>query len=140
MSLYYVHSYCNILCKFCQYFTHVLLVFTGEKAKDFNSSISRLFKELKGYKWLIGIAIVLAIAGSVLSIFTPNKLSDVTDKIQEGLMGNMNITAIRNLSLLLLFLYICSAICTYIQAILMANISNKFARDLRGRISRKINR
>ena len=113
---------------------------SGEKAKDFNSAIVRLFKELKGYKILIGIAIVLAIAGSILSIFTPNKLSDVTDKIQEGLMGTMDIDSIKNICILLLFLYVCSAICTYIQAICMANVSNKFARDLRSRISTKINK
>ncbi len=112
----------------------------GEKAKDFKTATARLFKELKGYKILIGIAILLAIAGSVLSIFTPNKLSEVTDKIQEGLMGNMDLTAIKNISLLLLILYVCSAVCTYIQAVCMANVSNKFAKDLRSRISNKINK
>ena len=112
----------------------------GEKAKDFKTATSRLFKELKGYKILIGIAILLAIAGSILSIFTPNKLSEVTDKIQEGLMGNMDLTAIKNISLFLLILYICSALCTYIQAICMANVSNRFAQNLRSRISTKINK
>ena len=60
----------------------------GEKAKDFKGSIKRLVKELKGYKALIIISLILAMAGAVLSISAPNKLSEMTDKIQEGLVVN----------------------------------------------------
>ncbi len=58
----------------------------GEKAKDFKSAISRLFRELKSFRVLIAIALVLAVAGSILSILAPNKLSDLTDEIQKGLV------------------------------------------------------
>lgn len=59
-----------------------------EKAKDFKGAIIRLFNELKGFKTLILIALVLAALSSVLSIFTPNKLSDLTDMISDGLVVN----------------------------------------------------
>ena len=55
---------------------------TGEKAKDFKQAVKRLLKELKGYKVLIIISLILAIAGAVLSISAPNKLSELTDEIQ----------------------------------------------------------
>lgn len=58
----------------------------AEKAKDFKGAIKRLIQELQGFKLLIVIALVLAAAGSVLSIFTPNILSDLTDTIAEGLV------------------------------------------------------
>ena len=61
---------------------------TGEKAKDFKGAIKRLFKELKSFKLLVTIALVLAALGSVLSIAAPNKLSELTDKISEGLVVN----------------------------------------------------
>lgn len=57
-----------------------------EKAKDFKGAISRLVSELKRFKVLIILSLVLAALGSILSIFAPNKLSDLTDEISKGLM------------------------------------------------------
>ena len=62
----------------------------GDKAKDFTGAMKRLFKELKDFKILIAIALILACLGSVLSIASPNKLSELTDKISEGLVVNIN--------------------------------------------------
>lgn len=59
-----------------------------EKAKDFKGAIKRLFKELNPFKVLITFALVLAALGSILAIFAPNKLSELTDKISEGLVVN----------------------------------------------------
>lgn len=59
-----------------------------ETAKDFKGAIKRLLKELNSYKVLIIISLILAIAGAILSISAPNKLSEMTDKIQEGLVVN----------------------------------------------------
>ena len=56
-----------------------------EKPKDLKSSIKRLTKELKDFKFLIGLSIVLAIVGSILTIITPNKLSDMVDEISLGI-------------------------------------------------------
>lgn len=58
----------------------------GEKAKDFKGAIGRLFKELRGFRFLISLALVLAALGSILSILAPNKLSDLTDEISKGLV------------------------------------------------------
>lgn len=56
-----------------------------EKPKDLKSSIKRLTKELKDFKLLIGLSIILAIVGSILTIITPNKLSDMVDEISIGI-------------------------------------------------------
>lgn len=56
-----------------------------EKPKDLKSSIKRLTKELKDFKLLIGLSIVLAIVGSILTIITPNKLSNMVDEISLGI-------------------------------------------------------
>ena len=50
----------------------------NEQAKDFKSAIIRLFKELKGFKFLIILSLILAMLGSILSIVAPNKLSELT--------------------------------------------------------------
>lgn len=114
---------------------------TGEKAKDFKQAVKRLLKELKGYKVLIIISLILAIAGAVLSISAPNKLSELTDEIQKGLIIQaMDLDKIKAIAIFLVMLYSASAIFTFIQGICMTNVANYFARSLRGRISDKINK
>jgi len=112
----------------------------GEKAKDFKGAIKRLIKELGKFKVLIIISLMLAILSSILSIFAPNKLSDLTDEIQKGLMMAMDMDRIKAIALFLTGLYLCSALFNYIQAICMTSVANNFARNLRRRISEKINK
>ena len=111
-----------------------------DKAKDFKGAMKRLFSELKPFKILIFIAIVLAFLGSIMSIIAPNKLSDLTDEISKGLMGTMDMVAVKKLALTLASLYIASALFTFIQSIAMTDVANKFAKSLRTRISHKINK
>lgn len=60
------------------------------KAKDFKGAIKRLLQELSGFKKLIIISLVLAALGAMLTIVTPNILSDLTDEISKGLVLNKN--------------------------------------------------
>ena len=60
--------------------------FSTEKAKDFKSAIKRLFRELKSFRILICVALLLAVLSSILSILAPNRLSDLTDEISKGLV------------------------------------------------------
>ena len=122
----------------------------GEKAKDFKSAVKRLVKELGKFKILIIIALILAIAGAVLSISAPDRLSKLTDEIQAGIISKMengqiimpeiNMDAIKSIAISLVILYLFSAICTFIQSICMTEVANNFARSLRTRISVKINK
>ena len=113
----------------------------GEKAKDFKGAMKRLFKELKSFRVIIAIALILAILGSVLSIIAPNKLSDLTDEISKGLMNPvMDMEAIKSIAIFLATIYIFSALFTYIESLIMTDVANKFAKSLRSRISTKINK
>lgn len=58
------------------------------KAKDFKGAIKRLLQELSGFKKLIIISLILAALGAILTIVTPNILSDLTDEISKGLVLN----------------------------------------------------
>lgn len=60
----------------------------GEKAKNFKGAIARLIKELKNFKVLVIISLILASLGSILTIISPNRLSDLTDEISKGLVVN----------------------------------------------------
>ncbi len=62
----------------------------AEKPKNFKVAVSRLFKELSHFKVLIVISLILAIAGSVLSIMAPDKLKDLANEIQKGIVINQD--------------------------------------------------
>lgn len=57
-----------------------------EKSKDFFGSMKRLISNLKPWKVLMGIALVLAMISAILSLIAPNKLSDFADEISAGLV------------------------------------------------------
>lgn len=59
-----------------------------EKSKDFKGSMIRLFKNLKPWKYLMGIALVLAMVSAILSLVAPDKLSDLTDTVTAGIAPN----------------------------------------------------
>ena len=180
----------------------------NDKAKDFKGAMSRLFLELKKYRILIIVALILAMLGAVMSIVSPNKLSELADEIQKGLVINtknmqelsqkiikpdeeefeidgitvskedklktaeimstipenasnveiyskidqmpesiknivkplMNVQEIKKLAIILGTLYILNSLFILIQSLLMTDVANKFAKDLRTRISEKINK
>ena len=56
-----------------------------EKSKDFFGSMKRLIKNLNTWKYLMLMALSLAMVSSILSLIAPNKLSDIADEIRKGL-------------------------------------------------------
>ena len=57
-----------------------------EKSKDFKGSMIRLIKNLNPWKYMMSIALILALVSSVLALVAPNKLSDFADVIGAGLV------------------------------------------------------
>ena len=66
-------------------------------------------------------------------------LDTLPKNVKKVIEPTMNMKKIKNIALLLLCMYLTSALFTYIQSICMTNVSNKFAKNLRSRISIKIN-
>ena len=67
-------------------------------------------------------------------------LDTLPKSVKKVIEPKMNMNKIKNIALLLLCMYLTSALFTYIQSLCMTNVSNKFAKNLRGRISHKINK
>lgn len=86
----------------------------------------------------IVIAFIISALSSILSIIGPNKLSDLTDIITEGLLTGIDLKAVASIALFLLILYLFSALFNFISGFIMATIANKFARELREKISKKL--
>lgn len=68
------------------------------------------------------------------------KLDKLPKNIKELIKPNMDLKFIKNLSLFLLILYLISALFNFGEGFIMATVSNKFAKELRQKISIKINK
>lgn len=117
-----------------------------EKAKDFKGTVKKLWRYLSKYKIALIIVILFTIASTVFSVVGPKILGNATTELFNGVISKytggagINFTKIGKILLFLLVLYICSAIFSYIQGIIMTNISQKLAYRLRKEVSKKINK
>lgn len=68
------------------------------------------------------------------------KIDKMPKSIRKVIEPSMNMAKIKKISLFLACLYIVSALLSFIESIIMTSVSNNFARELRGRISTKINK
>ena len=62
-----------------------------EKSKDFKGSMIRLIKNLKPWKFIMVMALALAMISAILALIAPNKLSKFADLIGEGLVPNTDV-------------------------------------------------
>ena len=118
-----------------------------EKAKNFKGTMLHLAGYLKHYKASVIVVILFACCSSVFSIVGPKVLGKATTKLFEGLMawamGTGLLTDfryIRNRLLLLVVLYLVSALFSYLQSYIMSGVSMKITYELRKNISEKMNR
>lgn len=118
----------------------------GEKAKDFKGTLGKLFKYLRPYYFKLVIVVIFASASTVFAIVGPKILAQATDKLSEGIMakvagtGGIDFDAIGQIILILVGLYLISALFSYIQGFITSTISQRVAYDLRTSISQKMDR
>ena len=78
------------------------------------SSLGKIVKYCKPYWIVMIIAIVCDMLGVVTKLIGPNKISDITDKISEGLTGEMDIDSIVSICVFLIILYVVGTLLSYI--------------------------
>lgn len=120
----------------------------GEKAKDFKGSMSKLLKRLSKYYTRFVIVLIFAIASTVFSIYGPKLLGKATNKLFEGVVAKLqqlpnaaiDFEYIGGIILLLLGLYVLSAIFSLIMGIVMSRVATDIGYEMRKDISVKINK
>ncbi|MDD6272786.1 MAG: ABC transporter ATP-binding protein [bacterium] len=180
---------------------------TIEKSKDFKGSMKRLINALDKWKKIMIIALVLGFSSAIISLITPDKISQLTDTITDSLsvdsevmnelvtkinsnstgsdlvikgttityreqlefitlisqidkentndiikmvdtlpesiksivIKKMDFDSVKHYSLIIGILFLISAFFGYIQSYMLTTVSNNFARNLRDKISKKIN-
>ena len=118
----------------------------GEKAKDFKGTIKKLIRYMSAFKFHMLFVAVFAICGTIFNIAGPKILGKATTEIFNGLVSKVSggsgidFGKVGQILLLTLGLYLISALCTFIQGIIMTGVSQKTTYRLRKEISEKINR
>lgn len=101
--------------------------------------IRKLVRYGKKYLPLVIAAIVLAVAGAVLSLVGPNKISDITNAITQGAMTGIDLAYISNVGLQLIIIFSLSILFSYLQGMIMTLVTNSISKKLRSDINNKIN-
>ena len=119
-----------------------------EKAKDFKGTWVNLINYCRKYMPVIIFSLIIAAAGTVLTIIGPDQIGKMTNEIQKviaplmatGQMIDVDLREITRIGMLLVILYSISAVLNFVQGYIMATVTQKIGRNMRTGISQKINK
>ena len=119
----------------------------AQKAKDPKKTIKKLLVYLAPHKMALIAVLIFALVSTAFSVIGPRIMGRVTTILVDGILahwfGTGLLTDFRQmgtLTLLLIALYIISAVCSFVQEIIMARLSVKVTYQLREQISEKMHR
>ena len=95
----------------------------GEKPKDFKKSFGKMVRYCRQFVPFIIFSTLLAMAGSICALIGPDKLSDMTDIISNGIITGVDMDGVQEISFTLIFLYGISAVFSYIQSFTMNTVT-----------------
>lgn len=95
---------------------------------------------LKGFQLPLLIAFVGAAVSSIITVYGPDKLKEITNLITEGMRSQIDLKAISNIALFLAILYAAGALLNYVQSFIISSVIQHFSKRLRTAIAEKINK
>ena len=117
-----------------------------EKAKDFKGTMRSLTGAMAHYKFRLLEVLVFAVVSTVFSIAGPKVLAKATTALATGWIaklqgtGGIDFGYIAKILIILLVMYLVSALFHFGQSWIMSGLSQKVCYDFRRQISEKINR
>lgn len=119
---------------------------SGEKARDFRGTIKKLISYIGRYKAAVIAVMILAVLSTVFSIYGPKVLGKATTELANGIMarisgaGGIDFSAVGKILLFVLGLYAVSALFSFIQGLIMTNVTQTVCYRMRREITEKIGR
>ena len=110
----------------------------GER-RSFSSTWGRLITYCRPWMPAVIIALIFAAGGTVFTILGPDKISEMTNVITEGLFGSIDMDAVTRIAFTLVAFYASSILLSYAQSFIMATVTQKVSKNMRRDISKKIN-
>ncbi len=103
------------------------------------SIFNKVMNYIGGYSKQIILALSMAIASSLIMIFGPQKIGEITDLISEGLSSSIDMHEIKNIAVTLICIYLAGGLLNYGQHCLMSMTTLKISYKFRKDLERKIN-
>ena len=121
---------------------------SGEKPKSFRKAMRTFLKYLAPYRVSLVLVLIFAIASTVFTILGPKMLGNATTKLFQGIAAKVmhvpgatvDFYYIGRIAIILLCLYVASAIFSFIQGYIMSGIAMKVTYNFRKNIAEKIKR
>lgn len=110
------------------------------KKKNMFSALGKVFQYMKRSIPLIIFAMILAAFGAILTIVGPSQIGEITNLMEAGLYGDMDLAAIGRIGTVLAVIYGASALFTFVQHFIMATVTLNTSKKMRGDLAEKINR
>ncbi len=108
--------------------------------EQLKKTMGQIALSMKKYIPALALCIVLILGYVVISVISPNILSDLTNEIVQGSANqNINMDNIVRYGILLLSLYFSSALCNFLSGFVMTIVSQRYTQSLRKQITEKIN-
>ena len=108
-----------------------------ERSKNYK----HLLKAMSPYYGQIALSAVFIVVSTVLAVLAPQWLSKLTDEIMDhAATQSIDLKRIMNIAIVLIVFYASNAILNYLSNFIMTTITQKYTKEVRGQISRKINR
>lgn len=95
---------------------------------------------LAGLQLPLLVAVVAAICSSIITVYGPTKIKEITNLISDGLMTEIDLEAVSSIASFLVILYVLGIILNYTQAYIFSTSIQHFSKRLRTAIAEKINR
>lgn len=111
-----------------------------ENKSNSKGGLLDLIKYMKKHAIYLVLALIFAIGGSVITVYGPEKLSEITDIITEGIMAGIDMDKIYEVGIFMAVLYAISIVLSYSQSFIMATVTQVTSKKLRSDITGKINR
>lgn len=117
----------------------------AEKPKDFKGTLKQLAGYVRPYYARIIASLILMVISTVMCIYGPKLIGDVTTNIAQGIVakyqgtGGIDFDRIASLVKMILLIYSVSALIDYLVNYLHVNIAVNISYKLRDDISKKIN-
>lgn len=100
-----------------------------EKSGNFFQVWGKLLRYSKQYAFILILALLFAAGGNILTVIGPSYIGQLTNVIEEGLGGTINMDAIMNIGFILLGLYGFSGAFSLFQGLIMVTVTQKFHKN-----------
>ncbi len=106
------------------------------------NSLKKIFLSNKKLLPFVFVSSIFAITSAVLSIIAPNKISDLLNMVTDGIreINGIDYNAFTSLAYVLIAFYVTMIICSTVQQIIMADVTQRLSFSLRRDINLKLNR